>query len=135
MKPPLWLFPFTSGGDMSIIDSVMRLAESAGATLIPALLLSCPSDSQRRGTCLEHLQESKDFLETVQGKAARSQVPIHPYEIVTIDAQALSNGDAAAPGRGGSPTQAEEQPGCLPRCARTLWNQPLLSRRAFLLSW
>lgn len=85
MKSPLWLFPFTSGGDMSAIDSVMCLAESAEATLVPVSLLSQPSDSQRQGARLEHLQQSKDFMEAVQYKAARSQVPLQHYEVITVD--------------------------------------------------
>ncbi|BCL83695.1 hypothetical protein ccbrp13_61600 [Ktedonobacteria bacterium brp13] len=40
MKTPRWWLPFTHGVDMRAIDCVVRLAESAGATLVAASLIS-----------------------------------------------------------------------------------------------
>ena len=81
MKTPRWLLPFTHGVDMRAIDCVVRLAESAGATLVAVSLVSAP----RHGARLEHIQQSKDFLEAVQHKAERFQVPVERYEVFTGD--------------------------------------------------
>lgn len=81
MKTPRWLLPFTFGVDMRSIEYVVRLAESAGATLIPVSLISAPP----KGARLEHIQQSQDFLEAVQHKAASYQVAIERYEVFTVD--------------------------------------------------
>ncbi len=81
MKTPRWLLPFTHRVDMRAIDGVVRLAESAGATLVAVSLISTP----RYGARLEHIQQSKDFLEAVQHKAERFQVPVERYEVFTGD--------------------------------------------------
>ncbi len=81
MKTPRWLLPFTFGMDMRAIDSAMCLAESAGATLVPVALIRSPLEGAR----LEHIQQSKDFLEAVQNKADRLQVPLERYEVFTVD--------------------------------------------------
>ncbi len=83
MKALRWLLPFTHGVDMHAIEYVVCLAQSAGAMLIPVTLISTPP----RGARLEHIQQSKDFLEAVQNKAARFQVPIERYELFTTDVQ------------------------------------------------
>src|SRR5260370_774174 len=72
MKTPRWLLPFTHGVDTAAIEYAVRLAESAGATLVPVSLISAPP----KGARLEHIQQSKDFLEAVQHKAERFQVPV-----------------------------------------------------------
>ena len=79
MEAPRWLLPFTFGVDMRAIDYAVSLAGSAGATLVPVSLVSTPS----KGARLEHIQQSKDFLEAVQQKAARYQVPVERYEVFT----------------------------------------------------
>src|SRR5258708_18834775 len=81
MKTPRWLLPFTHGVDMRAIEYAVRLAESAGATLVPVSLISAPP----KGARLEHIQQSKDFLEAVQHKAERFQVPVERYEVFTGD--------------------------------------------------
>jgi hypothetical protein len=81
MKTSRWLLPFTFGVDMRAIEYAVRLAESAGATLIPVSLISSPP----KGARLEHIQQSKDFLEAVQHKAERYQVPLERYEVFTTD--------------------------------------------------
>ena len=81
MKTPRWLLPFTHGVDMRAIEYAVRLAESAGATLVPVSLISAPP----KGARLEHIQQSKDFLEAVQFKAARLEVPVERYEVFTGD--------------------------------------------------
>ncbi len=85
MNAPRWLLPFTYGVDMRAIDSVVRFAESAGATLVPVSLISVPDERRSRGARLEHIQQSKDFLEAVQFKAARLQVLVERYEVFTGD--------------------------------------------------
>src|SRR5258708_26769003 len=81
MKTPRWLLPFTHGVDTAAIEYAVRLAESAGATLVPVSLISAPP----KGARLEHIQQSKDFLEAVQHKAERFQVPVERYEVFTAD--------------------------------------------------
>ena len=83
MKTPRWLLPFTSGVDMRAIDYAISLAESAGATLVPVSLVSAPS----KGARLEHIQQSKDFLEATLHIAERYQVPVERYEVFTADVQ------------------------------------------------
>jgi hypothetical protein len=60
---PRWLLPFTYGVDMRAIDYLVSLAENNGATLIPVSLISVPNHSRSGGARLEHIQQSKDFLE------------------------------------------------------------------------
>ena len=76
-----WLLPFTYGVDMRAIDYLVSLAENNGATLIPVSLVSVPKDSRSGGARLEHIQQSKDFLEAVKYKSARLQVPVERYEV------------------------------------------------------
>jgi hypothetical protein len=85
MNAPRWLLPFTHGVDMGAIDSVVRFAQSAGATLVPVTLIAVPHERRSRGVRLEHIQQSKDFLEAVQFKAARLEVPVERYEVFTGD--------------------------------------------------
>jgi Universal stress protein family len=85
MMNPRWLLPFTHGVDMRAIDYLVSLAENNGATLIPVSLVSVPNESRSGGARLEHIQQSKDFLEAVQYKAARLQVPLERYEVFTSD--------------------------------------------------
>ncbi len=80
-----WLLPFTHGVDMRAIDYVVRFAESHRVTLVPVSLVSVPREPRSRGARLEHIQQSKDFLEAVQYKAARLQVPLERYEVFTGD--------------------------------------------------
>jgi hypothetical protein len=82
LKMPRWLLPFTQEVDMRAIECVMRLAESAGATLVAVSLIS----ALPKGARLEHIQQSKDFLEATQHQAARFQVPVERYEVFTVDA-------------------------------------------------
>src|SRR5579863_2624134 len=82
MKTSRWLLPFTHGVDMRSIEYATRLAESAGATLVPVSLISSPP----KGARLEHIQQSKDFLEAVQHNAERLQIPVERYEVFTTDA-------------------------------------------------
>ena len=79
MEALRWLLPFTFGVDMRAIAYAVSLAESANATLVPVSLVSISS----KGARLEHIQQSKDFLEAVQQKAARQQVPVERYEVFT----------------------------------------------------
>ena len=83
MNTARWLLPFTFGVDMRAIEYAVRLAESSGALLIPVSLLS----ASPRGARLEHIQQSKDFLEAVRYKAERFQVQVERYEVFTSDVQ------------------------------------------------
>ena len=83
MESRRWLFPFTHGVDMRAIDTVVRLAGDEGATLVAISLIAVPPERWSQGARLEHIQQSKDFLEAVKYKAARLQVTIERYEDIT----------------------------------------------------
>lgn len=83
MNASRWLLPFTHGVDMRAIDSVVRFAESAGATLVSVSLISAPHERGSQGARLEYIQQSKDFLEALQFKAVRLKVPVERYEVFT----------------------------------------------------
>ena len=85
MEAPRWLFPFTHGVDMRSIDNVVSLAKSTGTTLVAVSLISAPSKAGSRGARLEHIQQSKDFLEAVKWKAARYEVQVERHEVFTAD--------------------------------------------------
>jgi hypothetical protein len=85
MEAPRWLLPFTYGVDMRAIDHVVSLAESAGATLVAVSLISTPHQPGSRGPRLEHIQQSKDFLEAVKWKASRYGISVERHEVFTTD--------------------------------------------------
>jgi len=76
------LLPFTHGIDVSAIVSALALAQRFGATLVPLSLIYLPPTA-RRGARWEDIQQSRDFLEFVQRKAARSGVPVERMELYT----------------------------------------------------
>lgn len=81
MQKARWLLPFTFGMDMVAIDSAVRLTQSAGAILVSASFVPASLAEVR----LEHIQQSKDFLEAVRYTAERCQVPVERYEIFASD--------------------------------------------------
>ncbi len=85
MNTRRWLLPFTYGVDMQAIDSVVSLAESAGTMLVALSLVFVPKDRGSRGARLEHIQQSKDFLEVVKWKAARRQTLVEYHEVFIGD--------------------------------------------------
>lgn len=78
------LLPFTHGVEMDTIEAAVLLAASRHATLVPLSLILSPR-AGRRGARLEHIQQSKDFLEAVQHKALRHGVPLERFEVFTGD--------------------------------------------------
>jgi Universal stress protein family len=70
---------------MFAIEQAILLAKSLEATLIPLSVIHVPQEGRSRGARLEHIQQSKDFLEAVKYKAARYGVPIERYEVFTAD--------------------------------------------------
>ncbi|MBV9019772.1 MAG: hypothetical protein JOZ71_03565 [Ktedonobacteraceae bacterium] len=78
-----WLFPFTWGIDTQALDAALRLAEADSATLVAASLIVEPQGKRSRGPRLEHIQQSKDFLEALKYTARRVPVPIECYEVWT----------------------------------------------------
>jgi hypothetical protein len=83
MKEQRWLLPFTHGVNMQAIDYAVSLAQNAGARLVAVSLVSVPQEPRSPGARLEHIQQSKDFLEAVKWKAARYEVPAERYEVFT----------------------------------------------------
>ena len=84
MKTTRFLLPFVHGVDKYAIEQALRFAKSHEATLIPLVLIRVPEE-RRKGVRLEHIQQSRDFLETVKHKASRYAVPIERLEIFTSD--------------------------------------------------
>ena len=64
------LLPFVHGVDKYAIEQALRFAKSHAATLVPLVLIREPEE-RRKGVRLEHIQQSRDFLETVKHKASR----------------------------------------------------------------
>src|SRR5712691_745802 len=77
------LLPFTHGIDVSAITAALALAQRFGATLVVLSLIHLPQRPDTRGPRLEDIQQSNDFLEFVQHKAARSGVPVERVELYT----------------------------------------------------
>ena len=85
MKTMRLLLPFTHGVDVCAIDSALRLAKGYEAILVPLALIDIPENGRSKGARLEHIQQSKDFLEAVKRKAARYGVPLERLEVFTSD--------------------------------------------------
>ncbi len=83
MKTIYLLLPFTHGVDVSVIEQAILLAKKRRATLAPLSLIHIPGERHAKGARLEHIQQSKDFLETVKHKAARHSVPLERLEVFT----------------------------------------------------
>ncbi len=78
------LLPFTHGVEMDTIEAAVLLAASHHAVLVPLSLILVPQ-ARGKGARLEHIQQSKDFLESVQQKALRHGVPLERFEVFTSD--------------------------------------------------
>src|SRR6266704_1699742 len=85
MKTPRFLLPFVHGVDKFAIEQAILLAKSHQATLIPLVLIHVPEERRKKSVRLEYLQQSKDFLETVQQKADWYSVRIERLEVFTSD--------------------------------------------------
>src|SRR5712692_6562272 len=77
------LLPFTHGIDVSAITCAFALAQRFQSTLVVLSLIRLPETTVARKPRLEAIQQSKDFLEFVQHKAARQEVPIVRVELYT----------------------------------------------------
>jgi hypothetical protein len=69
---------------MDTIEAAVLLAASHQATLISLSLISVPQ-VKGKGARLEHIQQSKDFLEAVGYIAVRHHVPLERFEVFTGD--------------------------------------------------
>ena len=70
---------------METLEAAVLLAASHHATLVPLSLVLVPQ-ARGKGARLEHIQQSKDFLEAAQQKALRHRVPLERFEAFTGDA-------------------------------------------------
>jgi hypothetical protein len=85
MKTSRLLLPFVHGVDMGAIEQAILLAKGHEATLVPLVLIHVPEERWAKGARLEHIQQSRDFLEAIKFKAARYSVPIERLEVFTSD--------------------------------------------------
>lgn len=69
---------------METLEAAVQLAASHHATLVPLSLISVPQ-ARGKGARLEHIQQSKDFLEAAQQKAMRQRVSLERFEAFTSD--------------------------------------------------
>jgi len=69
---------------METLEAAVLLAASHHATLVPLSLISVPQ-ARGKGARLEHIQQSKDFLEAAQQKALRHCVSLERFEAFTGD--------------------------------------------------
>ena len=76
------LLPFTHGIDVPAITEALTLAHHLSASLVVLSLIRLPQRPDR-GPRWEDIQQSNDFLEFVQLKAARSGVPVERVELYT----------------------------------------------------
>ena len=79
------LLPFTHGVNIFAVEQAILLAKGLDATLIPVSFIHVPQEGRSRGARLEHIQQSKDFLEAAKYKAARYGVPVERLEVFTPD--------------------------------------------------
>ena len=84
IKTTRLLLPFAHGVEMETLEAAVRLAASHHATLVPLSLISVPQ-ARGKGARLEHIQQSKDFLEAAQQKALRHCVSLERFEAFTGD--------------------------------------------------
>jgi len=84
IKTTRLLLPFTHGVEMETLEAAVGLAASHHATLVPLSLIPVPQ-TRGKGARLEHIQQSKDFLEATQQKALRHHVPLERFEAFTSD--------------------------------------------------
>ena len=70
---------------METLEAAVLLAASHHATLVPLSLVPVPQ-ARGKGARLEHIQQSKDFLEATLQKALRYRVPLDRFEAFTGDA-------------------------------------------------
>ena len=84
IKTTRLLLPFTHGVEMETLEAAVQLAASHHATLVPLSLIPVPQ-ARGKGARLEHIQQSKDFLEATQQKAQRLSVPLERFEAFTGD--------------------------------------------------
>ena len=84
MKTTRFLLPFAQGIDLFAIEQALRFAKSHSATLVPLVLIHAPEE-RRKGVRLEHIQQSRDFLEIAKHKASKYAVSIERLEVYTCD--------------------------------------------------
>jgi hypothetical protein len=84
IKTTRLLLPFTHGVETETLEAAVLLAASHHATLVPLSLVPV-SQARGKGARLEHIQQSKDFLEATQQKALRHRVPLERFEAFTGD--------------------------------------------------
>ena len=66
---------------MDTIEAAVLLAASHHAAFVP--LFDSYASGERKGVPLEHIQQSKGFLEAVQRKAFRHHIPLERFEVFT----------------------------------------------------
>ena len=86
METTRLLLPFTHGLHMETLEHAVRLAKSYQAVLVPLALIHSSEEHASKGARLEHIQQSKDFLEATKHKAERYSVPVERFEVFTSDA-------------------------------------------------
>lgn len=76
------LLPFTHGIDASALEQALALAQQVRSELVALSLIRLP-EAPAGQPRLDAIQQSRDFLEFVQSKAARRGVPLKRVELYT----------------------------------------------------
>ncbi len=84
IKTTRLLLPFAHGVEIETLEAAVQLAASHHATLVPLSLIAVPQ-ARGKGARLEHIQQSKDFLEATLQKAMRHCVALERFEAFTSD--------------------------------------------------
>jgi len=79
------LLPFTHGVQTHALEYAVQLAKSRNAALVPLSLIQVAKECGAKSARLEHIQQSKDFLEAVKHKAAKYGVQVEQVELFTSD--------------------------------------------------
>lgn len=85
METTRLLLPFTHGVSVEAIEHAVLLAKSYQAELVSLALIHVPEERRAKGARLEHIQQSKDFLEVTKHKASLHSVPVERFEVFTCD--------------------------------------------------
>lgn len=83
MEKTRLLLPFTNGVRADALEYAVLMAQSRNATLVPLSILQPSAEFRAKGPRLEHIQQSKDFLELVAFKASKHGVEVEQHEVFT----------------------------------------------------
>jgi len=85
MEEKRFLLPFTHGVDTKALHNVLQLARTHHATVVALALIPLAEQQRVEDARLEHIQQAKDFLATLQTQGEIHHVPVEEHERYTYD--------------------------------------------------